>query len=148
MKTAANINWNRILVIPGARPRPIKVREFIWTHWKDKKLGFIKLTLYNNVGDPYQTTFFTEPNSSGKWVISYDVWGSQKNNPPGKIREFTSSGIYESIDRIDKAKRPSNDEDENARRPDPAGIPLREERKPATYYLRMKAKTAAQYTYL
>lgn len=125
-----------------------KVREFLWTHWKNKKLGFIKLTLYNLVEDPYQTTFYTEPDSSGRWVINYDVWGSQKDNPPGKVREFTSSGVYDSIDRIEKATRPSNIEEENAGKPGPVVIPFNSVRGRETYYLRLKANSATQYTYL
>jgi hypothetical protein len=80
-----------------------KVREFIWTHWKNKRLGFIKLTLFNNIGDRYQTTFFTETDSSNKWVISYDVWGSQKNTgAPVTTKRKTPGGRTQPVFRSRK----------------------------------------------
>lgn len=80
------------------------VRQFVWSHWRNKKQGYIRLT---TIGTDNATTehIFIEPESHNKWIINKSVasrsvigesvtpvepivevrWGQKKNGHPALI---------------------------------------------------------------
>ena len=46
-----------------------KIRDFIWSHWTEKKRGYIRIT-YNSVDAQSTSHIFIEQNSNGKWRVA------------------------------------------------------------------------------
>jgi DNA polymerase III epsilon subunit-like protein len=76
-----------------------KIRDFIWQHWTNKKLGYIGIT-YNTVDSISTFHMFIEPNDKGKWN---SVWRIARNQAMSKPQMTDISGI--SVEKVrDKPK--------------------------------------------
>ena len=49
-----------------------KIRDFIWSHWSENKLGYIRVT-YNSVDALSTSHIFIEPNNKGKWRVAWRI---------------------------------------------------------------------------
>jgi hypothetical protein len=45
-----------------------KVREFLWTHWREHRLGTVTVTR-DYVEGSIRATYFVEPDNQGQWLI-------------------------------------------------------------------------------
>ncbi|MBA3785018.1 MAG: hypothetical protein H0X15_05670 [Acidobacteria bacterium] len=57
-------------VIENPRSANIKVRDFVWKHWKQKDLGYAIITLRSKEGDPTTSHIFIEPDGAGVWRVA------------------------------------------------------------------------------
>src|SRR5687768_4908386 len=73
-----NLNdYDKISVeaVGGENPAPTiaKVREFIWQHWTNRRLGYAEMTVHNKEGEPKRYFIFIESNESGNWLVSVRI---------------------------------------------------------------------------
>lgn len=55
----------------GTIPRIGELRDFLWSHWSQKKRGYVRLEFSDVDGDATTIThIFLEPTDSGKWHVA------------------------------------------------------------------------------
>lgn len=55
---------------PAARRKlEAKVREFVWEHWHNRRLGFLSVRRYSKEGEPSTSHFFIESKDGGAWQV-------------------------------------------------------------------------------
>jgi hypothetical protein len=59
-----------------------EIREFIWNHLANRKLGYLEATFYTKEGEPFTHFFFIEANSSGTWQIRVMIDAIEIAGPP------------------------------------------------------------------
>lgn len=50
-----------------------KVREFVWEHWHQRRLGYLSITKYSKEGEPSTSHFFVEANDDGVWHVAVTI---------------------------------------------------------------------------
>ncbi|MBK8464433.1 MAG: hypothetical protein IPL32_01250 [Chloracidobacterium sp.] len=81
----------------GYRPAELtefraKLRDFIWTHFSEKRLGYIKTSSYSREGDSTIEEIFIEPDKKGVWrVVSNSTSSCCTLHPPAKIKRQTKT---------------------------------------------------------
>lgn len=68
----ADFGWG---VVSDHKIRGARLREFIWTHFNEKRRGHIKAAFYSFEGDPFYEHVFVEPNAKGDWRIVIESEG-------------------------------------------------------------------------
>lgn len=73
-----------------------EIRDFLWKHWVDQKLGYLVATFYNREGEPSTSSFYVEPDGTGVWHIlvdvkriSYDRVRPRENPPRADALDYT-----------------------------------------------------------
>jgi len=46
-----------------------KLREFVWQHWREKRMGRVVAKFHSIEGDPTTYTFYIEPDVHGRWRV-------------------------------------------------------------------------------
>jgi hypothetical protein len=46
-----------------------KLREFVWQHWREKRMGRVVATFYSIEGDPTTYTFYVKSDIDGRWRV-------------------------------------------------------------------------------
>jgi hypothetical protein len=49
------------------------VREFLWDHWQQRRLGQVTVTRYSREGEPSASFYFVEPDERGIWRIAVEI---------------------------------------------------------------------------
>ena len=59
----------------GENPSTVsaKVRDFIWEHWEQHRLGYAVVTFHSKEGEPSTSHIFVEPDESGVWHLSVSI---------------------------------------------------------------------------
>ena len=106
-----------------------EIREFLWEHWKERRLGLVKATFFSIEGDLTSSTFFVEPSAKGHWriVVESESIISSLLPKKRKPRPEINRDYYNLVDRVD----PTSDKLAPS-------IPEDEVRQPQTYRLRLK----------
>jgi hypothetical protein len=81
------------------------IRDFVWEHWTNKRLGYISRTVYTIEGDPTTYRLFIEPGANQTWhvVLTYRsncCWFNGLHNPKHKRRIETGVVRYDIVDRV------------------------------------------------
>lgn len=50
-----------------------EVREFLWNHWQQRRLGYVTITFYNTEGEPSVSSYFVEPDEKSVWRIAIRI---------------------------------------------------------------------------
>jgi hypothetical protein len=50
-----------------------QVREFLWGHWRRRRLGHLVFTAYSKEGEPSTSSYFVEPDQEGIWRIAVTI---------------------------------------------------------------------------
>ena len=50
-----------------------EVREFLWNHWKQRRLGYVRVTRYSKEGEPSASSYFVEPDEKSVWQIAVKI---------------------------------------------------------------------------
>ena len=50
-----------------------QVREFLWDHWRRRRLGHLASKGYSKEGEPSTSSYFIEPDQAGIWHISVTI---------------------------------------------------------------------------
>ena len=58
---------------PGANRDATAVREFIWTHWRDRRKGRLTVTEYGKEGQVSHLSYFVEPYQAQQWRVLIDI---------------------------------------------------------------------------
>jgi len=114
-----------------------RLREFLWTHWSQKKLGRVEKTIYYTLeGDPAVTIFYVEPDKNGHWIIREEtttfccfLYFTEKRKRKPLIT--TSRTVYKIIERVEIVGKA------NLNNNTLTAIPKVEVRKPYIYLLRL-----------
>lgn len=61
------------LLAPNAAAMRAEIRDFLWQHWSDRKLGCVVATFYSIEGEPSTGSYCVEPDEKGVWHIAVSV---------------------------------------------------------------------------
>ena len=82
-----------------------KGREFIWTHWKSKHAGKLKLEQYTKEGEKMLTTYEIGSEESGNWFVrveSENIYISRRTSPNKTYQESQNrSCMSVRVERLD-----------------------------------------------
>ena len=99
-----DFNWGRG---PEAHEtmRP-QLREFLWQHWNQKRLGRVIVTFYTLEGDPTTYHFYIEPDANGRWhvvseYVSECCWLYALEKKKRKRERKSGTAIYDMVERIE-----------------------------------------------
>jgi hypothetical protein len=99
-----DFNWG---VGPQAheRMRP-KLREFLWEHWSQKRLGRVVATFYSIEGDPATYHLYIEPGEDGRWHVVSEFeteccWFYSMEKPKRKREHRKGVEIYDRVERVE-----------------------------------------------
>lgn len=106
------------------------VREFLWSHWHQRRLGHVAVTRYSKEGEPSTSSYFIEPDERGVWHIAVKIGRTLVDRGDSKSQRYESVE-YEaySVERIEVPKGGLTQS---------AVIPEREARTPQSYRLALK----------
>ncbi len=82
-----------------------RIREFLWTHWYESRLGHAEVTVYSKEGEPSTVSYFVEPNERGLWRMAVRVTRTRARR--GESRKQRNESVeYEafSVERIEAPK--------------------------------------------
>jgi len=108
-----------------------ELREFLWNHWRERRLGLVTATFYTIEGDPTKTSYFVESDAEGVWRVRVDSDSTiSALLPKGKKprREITHDD-YDNVERVEPSTTSAADS---------KLIPDDEVRQPQTFKLRLK----------
>lgn len=84
--------------------RSERLRDFIWSHFSEKRFGHIKAALYSYHGDPTYHHIFIEPDAKGTWQVAIEyenyccaLYALQKPRKRDEVRRW--SAAYQSVER-------------------------------------------------
>jgi hypothetical protein len=50
-----------------------EIREFLWSHWHQRRLGHVTVTQYSKEGERSTSSYFIEPDEKGAWHIAVKI---------------------------------------------------------------------------
>ena len=50
-----------------------EVREFVWEHWRERRLGYVTFTKFSKEGEPSTSHLFVEPDEEGVWRVAVKI---------------------------------------------------------------------------
>jgi hypothetical protein len=64
-----------LIVTAGTNPGSVmsNMRDFVWQHWEQHRLGYVVFTLHTKEGEPSTSYVFIEPDESGFWHLSVRI---------------------------------------------------------------------------
>lgn len=109
-----------------------EIREFLWKHWHQRRLGHLVATWYSKEGEPSTSAYFVEPDEKGIWHIAITINRTLVERT-GSKRQLQNTIEYDaySIERVDVSKGTLGRS---------IAIPEGETRSPQSYRLRLKDK--------
>jgi hypothetical protein len=115
------------------RMRP-KLRQFLWEHWSQKRLGHVVAAFYSIEGDPIRHTFYIEPDGNGRWhvVSEYErecCWSYALLKKKRKRKLEKGKWSFDTVERVEQTEK-----GKGAWKVIPEG----ENREPGTYWLRLR----------
>src|SRR2546430_15438346 len=77
-------------------------RDFLWRHWRERRLGFLTLISFSMEGLPTRLTYFVEPDKDGRWTIFIQTKTTLLGTRPGSTEHFQNEGtsVAYSIERF------------------------------------------------
>lgn len=110
-----------------------EIREFLWNHWQQRRLGQATVTRYSREGEPSTSSYFVEPDENGIWYIAVKIDRTlvDRGGSKGQHQESVEYDAY-FVERIEVPK-----DGLTARVP----IPAAETRSPQSYLLALKDKS-------
>lgn len=109
-----------------------EIREFLWNHWQQRRLGQVTVTQYSREGEPRTSSYFVEPDEKGTWHIAVKIDRTLVDRGRAKSQRHESvEYVAYSVERIEVPK-----DGLTARVPIPEG----ETRPPQSYLLALKDK--------
>lgn len=83
-------------------PITSQLREFLWEHWLNKRLGYVQATRYSKEGDANSYSYFIEPGEDSIWHVVIIVTRTLNNRMnPGKKPHIFNKLIVLSIERFE-----------------------------------------------
>jgi len=113
-------------------------REFLWSHWHQRRLGHVMVTQYSKEGEPSTSSYFVEPDQKGIWHIAVKIERTlvEREGSKSQHQESVEYKAY-LVERIEVPK-----DGLTAR----VSIPEGEMRSPQSYLLALKDKTGKALT--
>jgi hypothetical protein len=50
-----------------------EVRDFVWKHWRERRLGYVTFTKFSKEGESSKSDVFIEPDQEGSWRVAVRV---------------------------------------------------------------------------
>ena len=136
-----DLSWDRGgAELEGSRS---KLRNFLWEHWSQHRLGRIVSTIYSLEGDPTTISFYVEPDENGAWRVAteYERYCCWFYGMEGKERKReTGKGTYYIVERVVGGR----DAKAKEFRIVWSVIPAKEKRRSGTYALRLRGASRNQ----
>jgi len=103
---AFDFNWS---VLNRHGQMASTVRDFVWEHWTNKRLGHVARTIYSIEGDPTAYHLFVEPDANQTWhvVMTYRsncCWYYGLEKPKRKRRIETGAVRFDIVERVPTAE--------------------------------------------
>ena len=61
-----DLTWSKFNDWPRSKQ---EIRTFLWSHWKNRQLATLTVTMYTKEGDPTISRFLIKPDNRGTWHI-------------------------------------------------------------------------------
>lgn len=115
-----------------------EVREFLWNHWQQRRLGYVSVTRYSKEGEPSASSYFVEPDGKSVWLIAVKIDRKlvDRGGSKSQRHESVEYGAY-FVERVEVPK------DGLTQR---AVIPDGERRSPQSYRLTLKDEKGKSLT--
>lgn len=55
-----------------------RLREFVWTHWAQRRRAYVRVIHYGVEGQSFVGDHYIEPDSQGRWSMSWDSQASMR----------------------------------------------------------------------
>ena len=86
-----------------------KLREFLWEHWSQKRLGRVVATFYTIEGDPTTHHLYIEPDENGRWrvVSEYEsecCWFYAVEKKKRKRERRRGVDVYDIVERVEEVR--------------------------------------------
>jgi hypothetical protein len=106
-----------------------ELREFLWKHWRERRLALITATFYTIEGDPTKSRYFVESDAKGIWRVRVDSESTISALLPKGKRPRHVSTQDDNVDRIEASSTSATN-----------SVPIAdaEVRLPQTYKLRLR----------
>ena len=82
-----------------------EIREFLWNHWQQRKLGQLTVTRFSREGEPTASSYFIEPDEKGAWRIAVRIDRTlvARGGLKGQRQESLEYSAY-TVDRVEFPK--------------------------------------------
>lgn len=84
-----------------------ELRDFLWKHWRERRLGLVTATFYTIEGDSTKSRYFVESDTKGIWHIrvhSESIISALLPKGKQPRREITTND-YDEVDRVELQAR-------------------------------------------
>ena len=90
----------------------LKLRDFLWEHWTQKRLAHMVVTVHSIEGDPTTYNLFVEPDKNKRWLVvgeyeSLCCWFYSMEKPKRKPKRVKGVVTYDVVERVQTS---SNDQ--------------------------------------
>ena len=90
---------------PSRANMEAEVRDFLWQHWHQHRLGYVVVISYTKEGEPNTASYFIEPDSRGIWRVAIEVKRLLIDRGVTKRRRYeTGDYTVHSVQRIEVPK--------------------------------------------
>ena len=112
-------------------------REFLWQQWSKQRRTKVTATFYSVEGDPTTSTYYIEPDESGRWHIFVEsesecCWTYAMQKPKKQRERRRYSKTYNYLERVQEVQ------DKNGIFLKWKSIPVEKQLSPSSYMLRLK----------
>lgn len=107
-------------------------RNFLWSHWHQRRRGHVMVTQYSKEGEPSISSYFIEPQNEGVWQVVVRVERTLTDRNNSKLKRFVV--VEYQTDRVERIQVPKD------RLGSSVIIPEGEERPAEAYRLVLKNK--------
>lgn len=82
-----------------------EIREFLWNHWRQRRLGQLTVTRFSREGEPTASSYFIEPDEKGVWRIAVRIDRTlvARGGLKGQRQESLEYSAY-TVDRVEFPK--------------------------------------------
>ena len=82
-----------------------EIREFLWNHWQQRRLGQLTVTRFSREGEPTASSYFIEPDEKGAWRIAVRIDRTlvARGGLKGQRQESQEYSAY-TVDRVEFPK--------------------------------------------
>jgi len=105
------------------------IRDFLWRHWNEHRLGVVTVVSFTTEGLPSRTKYFIEPSGNGKWHVMRETLQILPGIDPQTKEHFQERSTSE----ISSFERIESGPGSNFK-----AIPKGKSREGTSYYLRFK----------
>ncbi|MCA1625904.1 MAG: hypothetical protein LC768_05930 [Acidobacteria bacterium] len=127
-----DFSWSKLKTLRAERE---EFREYLWQQWSKQRRTTVTATFYSVEGDPTTSTYYIEPDESGRWHIAVEsecCWTYAMLKPKKQRERRKYSATYSDLERVQEVQ------DKNGLFLKWKEVPTDKQLAPQNYMLRLK----------